>query len=682
MECGATLPANDVHALIPVSPRVTIGIMNNTLTTNRLVIIALLTFAALVSATEEPSTELIAEGVQVVRGAVNGVRIERNGKTLAVYGDPRPESPAVDTVLFTHHRRDVVWAGRDLVTSGAKAIVPAAELDDFTSVGDFWSSFADGRYHDYSHKSTKVLGVAMPVSQAVRGGELLNWAGLEVRVLDTPGYTPGAVSYLIDLPEGRVAFTGDLIYGDGKILDLYSLQHAIPELQVMAYHGYAARLANVIDSLQRIAEQQPSVLVPSRGPIIRNPHQAIISLISRARAFYANYLAIDAHHYYSGDDRFLAKARRVLGPDAEVSWKPFAETVEPLPPWIVPIDNARLILASDGTGFLVDCGSQRIIDELGKLRAAERLTSIEQIFVSHYHDDHTDQLAKAAQLYGARVYASPANRDILANPGAYRVPCLTKNPIALTDCVESGTRWRWKEFELTLYWFPGQALYHDALLVKRDSGEQYFFIGDSFTPSGIDDYCLLNRNLLQDDMGYFYCLNLIRQSAPEALLINQHVQPAFRFSPNQLDEMLEVLKQRTELLRDLLPWDDVNFGVDEGWARFYPYAVDASAGDTVRLTLRIMNHSPEEQAFTVTPHLPDGWSLSSAAKSTLKVAARAEGVFELSCLVPKDAQSGMRLVTADISWGNWDLRRWTEAMVTVRPGDTPKPRSPAPGQSQ
>ena len=293
------------------------------------------------------------------------------------------------------------------------------------------------------------------------------------------------------------------------------------------------------------------------------------------------------------------------------------------------------------------------------------MTSIEHIFVTHYHDDHTDQVAKAAKLFGATVHASRENRDILLNPGDYRLPCLTTEPIQITGHSESGSRWRWKEFELTLYYFPGQTLHHDALLVKKDSGEQFFFIGDSFTPSGIDDYCMLNRNFLHEGMGYLSCLELIKRVAPDALLINEHVAPTFRFSVRQLDEMRDVLKQRRGLLQALLPWDDPNFGLDEGWARFHPYAPKVHPGETARLSLRIRNHSPKKQTFTIEPHLPEGWTLSSAAPIAIPVPAREEGAVELTFVVPENARAGIQLLTADLSWGDWELREWAEAMVTV-----------------
>src|SRR5678815_2747095 len=82
--------------------------------------------------------EKIAASVFVVRGPVNGVLIQRNGDTLAIYGDPRPKLVSASQVLFTHHRRDVAWAGRRLVEHGAKAVAPEAEKALFTEVGPFW----------------------------------------------------------------------------------------------------------------------------------------------------------------------------------------------------------------------------------------------------------------------------------------------------------------------------------------------------------------------------------------------------------------------------------------------------------------------------------------------------------------------------------------------------------------
>jgi hypothetical protein len=79
-------------------------------------IVLLATCLPLAPAAQKPfPVERITANVSVVRGPVNGVLIQRNGEALAIYGDPRPEPGKARRVLFTHHRRDVVWAGRLLV---------------------------------------------------------------------------------------------------------------------------------------------------------------------------------------------------------------------------------------------------------------------------------------------------------------------------------------------------------------------------------------------------------------------------------------------------------------------------------------------------------------------------------------------------------------------------------------
>ena len=63
----------------------------------------------------------------MVSGPVNGAIIERNGKILSIYGDPSGKISKADMVLFTHFRRDVIWAGEKLLNSGTKGIAPAGE---------------------------------------------------------------------------------------------------------------------------------------------------------------------------------------------------------------------------------------------------------------------------------------------------------------------------------------------------------------------------------------------------------------------------------------------------------------------------------------------------------------------------------------------------------------------------
>jgi len=133
--------------------------------------IILLATCVLLAAKPFP-VEKITASVSVVHGPVNGVLIQRNGEALAIYGDPRPEPGKAQRVLFTHHRRDVVWAGRRLVERGAEAVAPEAEKALFTDVGQFWERYRAARFHDYANQSSRILAEPIPLAKTVRGNDL------------------------------------------------------------------------------------------------------------------------------------------------------------------------------------------------------------------------------------------------------------------------------------------------------------------------------------------------------------------------------------------------------------------------------------------------------------------------------------------------------------------------------
>ncbi len=56
--------------------------------------------------------------------------------------------------------------------------------------------------------------VATEVDDVVGDGDVLELAGLSIRVVHTPGHTPGCVSYLVRTDRGLAAFTGDLLSGN------------------------------------------------------------------------------------------------------------------------------------------------------------------------------------------------------------------------------------------------------------------------------------------------------------------------------------------------------------------------------------------------------------------------------------------------------------------------------------
>jgi len=611
----------------------------------------------------EPAVQL-SDHVSLIPGPVNGVSIEKDNARLVVYGDPSGKIENAEMVLFTHSRRDVVWAGLGLVERGAKAVVPDSDVGNFTNVEKFWNEFTTRRFHDYAQQGTKILTESLKIGRTVKAGDNFSWKAIPIEIINTPGYTRQAISYMIEVDGIKYAFVGDIIYGNGKLLDLYSLQDAVAEAKIGGYHGWAGRMATLINSLRKVAGRKPDILVPARGPVIHNPGEAINLLIERLQAVYENYLSINAGRWYFRDNYDIL-ARRVLGDNPKVNWMPWAEVIKDKPPsWIIPISNSRLIISEDRRGFLIDCGGRGIVDEVIKLREAGKLTGLDGLFITHYHDDHTDNVAACLVEFNCPVYATGPSVDILEHPGDYRLPCLTPNAIANIKVMPEAHKMRWKEFTFTFYDFPGQTIYHDALLVEKDGAEKIFFIGDSFTPSGIDDYCLQNRNLLHESMGYFYCLNLLRKIPAGTLLINQHVVEPFSFNAGQLDLMTATLNKRKTLLAELLPWDEPNYGIDERWFRFSPYGSKARPGRNVQVSLKVINHSNASRTLTAALNLPAGFDATRPAAS-IAVPPRAEKQLDFNLVVDSSIKPGTYVITADVKQEQWNLHQWTEAIIEV-----------------
>jgi len=622
----------------------------------------LLTFLLLVAACGIlPSTQADVT-LTVDPGAVNGVLLDVNGHRLAIYGWKSDDAANIDHVLLAHGRRDVVWRATPLIEAGAKAIAPNREQFALEQPAEFWKEFATGRFHDYGQQSTKILADTIPIDRWVNDGDVVEWQGFNFRALETPGYTHGSVSWVADIGGKKIAFTGDLIYGDGQILDLYSFQDAITDAQIRGYHGYGARLADLVASLQKITDEKPDQIIPARGPVIQDPQRAIERLTQRVQSLYRNYLSTNALHWYFKEDRMRLCGERVLGKGAEIQLMPYSHH-EQTPAWVFEDVTSRLLISDTGNAFLLDCGYQRVIDDVKKLIEQGVIKKVEGIFVTHYHDDHADMVQAASEAFACPVYATSEYADLLARPEAYHLPAMTANPIKDIKILEDGHQMKWHEFQLTFYFYPGQAWYHGAVFVRKADQKPIFFIGDSFAPSGFDDYCVQNRNLLHEDSGYLLCLKKLRDIKEPFWLVNEHIPFVFSFTNEELDYLETRYRERIAIQRELFPFDDPNYGVDEQWAVFYPYGSTVAAGETMKIEMRITNHSSVEREFTVTPHVPTDWAISPPIDS-IKLAPRQSGAVKFSLTV--SATSGVGLVTADIKSDGMDFREWSEAVITVR----------------
>ena len=180
----------------------------------------------------------------------------------------------VEQILFTHHHRDNT-AGFPIAES-IRVGVPEKEASWFTEVNTFWND-PQYRWHLYNyHPHNLMLASAISVTETYTEGAQIKWGPASLKVLETPGHTDGSVTYLIDVDDKHFAFTGDLIYDEGKLWDLYSLQKG---QQTTDYHGFLGARDELKESLEKVRQVSPIALIPTHGVVMNNPDRAIDALL-------------------------------------------------------------------------------------------------------------------------------------------------------------------------------------------------------------------------------------------------------------------------------------------------------------------------------------------------------------------------------------------------------------------
>jgi len=599
----------------------------------------------------------------ILKGATNAVALTSGGRHLLIgcqtldelrHAGIVPEN--VEWVLLSHHHRTAFPGANELAALGAKIAVPEAERPLFERASEFWRT-ETFRVHVYEfHPSRLNPRQDLPVARGLHEYETVEWRGQSVLAIATPGPTSGGMTYLVGARDKAVAYVGDLICGDGRIRDFYSLQgrHIWSEGELMEYHGFGERAADVLSSLNRILELEPDLLIPSCGPIVRSPRKAVEVLSNCLTRCLANYHSVSALRWYFP----------TAWPEYPVEVEALKARCRPLPAWVIEVSpTTRVLVGQHGEAFVLDCAGDSV-EQLLKLQADGRLGPIQHVWVTHYHDDHVGRIRDVQARTGCSVIAHQSMADILRRPEAYWMPCLEPHPVIPARVTHEGESWEWAGLRLTAFRFPGQTLFDAALLAERD-GQRVLFVGDSLTPGGLDDYCAGNRNFLGTGRGYEYCIALLEKLGPDVLLVNQHVNGAFTFTPEDLRRIRETLRQRYALFKELLDWDDPNFGLDPQWVRADPYYSVAQGGTTMAWRLVICNHSPSSRTYTVTLRLAEGWRpIIGAGRVCLK--PRAEGVVHLSARAPECFAVGRYVHGFDVAIDNRRVGEIAEAVVDVR----------------
>lgn len=635
---------------------------------------AIVACAMLPSAYDAAEATAVAPGVYVLDGGVRTGVFVRDGAALLI-DCPEKVTPErlkalgvdrVEIVCMTQHRRpNAMGAYRFVDDQNAQVVVSERDRPLFEDTAAYWNDWRN-RWHIYhTQPGPQVLPRPLKVARTVKDGDTVEWRGLTLHVLETPGATEGALSYRVDVDGKRLAFIGDVMCGPGQIPDLYSLQKGFRK--VGDYHGFLGMREPLLGSLHKLAAQDPELAIPSHGAPFGDFKAAAGLLERRLDALFRNYVSISAlNHYFPSQFEDMKDDPERM---------PHAEQLTP-PDWVRRVAFTSFAVVSEsGDALLVDCGHDSVLNKLDEWRNDGTLKSLEGCWVTHYHDDHVDSLHRLATR-GCPITTDARMAEILEHPDRFYLPCIAPTPIPVAHKTADGESWQWREFKLTAFHFPGQTLYHGGLLVEG-RGAKVFFAGDSGAPTGLDDYCAGNRTFLGPGRGSRRCLDIWRTVRPD-FIFNQHQDKPFRFTDAELDRMDRVVAEREDLIKAMIPWEEADFAVDESWVRAYPYEQECVPGATVTIQVHVTNHARTPASLAARPVLPAGWEwLRESGTASREAPPRTDGwvapgatqpdaVLSLVIRVPSDAAPGLYAVPLSLTYRDRELDAFRHARVRIR----------------
>lgn len=562
-------------------------------------------------------------------------------------------------VLVTHHHRDQVQGLARAVAAGARIHVPPVERDLIESVDEHWRTRPLDNDYDVRQDRFSLLE-QVPVAGAVAEYRTARYGAFAIHTLPLPGHTVGSVGYLLDIDGRRLAFTGDLIHGEGRLWSLAATQWAYTGFHPNA--GVEGAAATVLSCIQ-LLDHTPELLLPSHGDTVMDPPRAVARLRSRLQD--------------------LIDMRRATPwqpePLLESPWKPVTPH---LLRNTTSMANSYALLSDHGTALLIDFGfdlttglpgghdrsSRRpLLASTEALRRDHGVDRVEVALPTHYHDDHVAGFNLLREVHGTEVWSPAHIAPVLSAPTRWDLPCLWYDPIPVDRVLAPAAPVRWREYEIGVHELPGHTLYAAAYSFTVD-GRRVIATGDqqntAWSPDGgqpeLLNYQYRNRFRIDD---FVRSAELYRTLRPE-IMISGHWFP-YEVTDGYLDMLLDQGERLARLHREILPR-----GIDleaEGFgARIAPYRSTVAPGGTVRMSVEVRNPFPEPEQAALRMVLPAGWQAEPPlSEPTLGAGEVCE--IDVVVRVPEGCAPAERIrVAVDMTVGRMAFGQQAEALVSVR----------------
>jgi glyoxylase-like metal-dependent hydrolase (beta-lactamase superfamily II) len=601
---------------------------------------------------KQTSFQPVAPGVSRFRDTCN-VYVLRSGRgaVLVDFGSgavldhlDELDVDRVTDVLITHHHRDQVQGLARAVEAGARVWVPPVERDLIDGIDRRWETRQLDNDYDLRQDRFSLLE-GVPVTGTVAEYRTTRFGEHDVYVLPTPGHTVGSVTYLVDVDGRRLAFSGDLAHGDGRVWSLAATQWSYSGVEGLAATNFSCGV---------LAGHEPDVLLPSHGEPVAEPAAALERIRSRVEELAR--LRLDPPWRF---DHMFRQPWEAITPHLLRNRTSFA--------------NSYALVSEAGGAILIDFGydvstglvpstdrtaRRPLLWSLDVLKREHGVARIEAVIATHYHDDHVAGMNLLREVEGTQVWVTANVAPILEEPTRYDLPCLWFEPIPVDRVLELEAPVAWEEYELTAYGLPGHTLYAAAIGFEVD-GKRVLATGDQQTtgvPRGILNYQYRNRFRIDD---FVESAELYRRLRPD-LIVSGH-WPVQEVDDAYLEQLHVDGVRLAELHRELLP-GEVDFGAEGAGARIEPYRSAAPAGGTVELDVAVRNPFGRPAVASVRLAVPAGWPAPETQQAELE--PRGEAVLRFALATGSDPVRRAR-IAADITVDGMPFGQLAEALVDV-----------------
>jgi glyoxylase-like metal-dependent hydrolase (beta-lactamase superfamily II) len=552
----------------------------------------------------------------------------------------------VPWVLHTHFHRDQAQGDGLAQAQGIKLAVPASERRYFDDVEAFWNQKNVFILYDMRNEFL-ALRENLATDYDLKPDSTFSSAGIDLKIIATPGHTEGSLSFLLEHHGKRLLFCGDLVASEGKIPTMHDL-----EWPYVGTSGIAAEMDSLDIKLRGLA---PDVLLPSHGNPSENPLDWTPGLIAELAKIYYKYDWIRISQWRPGTPAGVVGPCQITKHIWQMRQAGFNHGV------------GYLIVADNGHAMLLDinAGEIQCLDKMQKLTG---FTTIDFIVPSHYHEDHVGGINAVRQRFGAKVWAMNHMVDVLENPAAYNLPCLWPDPIKVDRVVRDGETVVWENIPLHFYYLPGQTEYTEGVLMEID-GLKLLFDGDNVahplpgTPL-IGHYVC--RNYQRLDAGHVYSARKLLELQPD-YVCPQHFEWN-KATPELLESYLRASEETNAAFTKIIAQPDPEIGVDNNWASIYPYQIESGPGDALQFELRIRNWIARPSHIEAVIIVPETWVTVPGAVA-LTVPAKSKSSVNFAVKVPRSEERLNRrfVLTADIWRDGEHIGELTEALVNMKP---------------